>query len=135
MNKDVSCKHTKTFGVDSTALERVDGPVVVLQSVHQLKNCADTTDGGVDGGGADELRWKVSVERQLDLNKHSSGIQMSNLLGYKSSVCFWCSTNNRLFYFERTATGEWEETSLQQKHQCFLFHVILMFLCLKLSRI
>lgn len=47
---------TKTFGGDSTALQRVDGPVVVLESVHQLQDCANTADGGVDGGGANELR-------------------------------------------------------------------------------
>ena len=49
-------ERTKTFGGDSTALQRVDGPVVVLQSVHQLQDGADPTDGGVDGGRADELR-------------------------------------------------------------------------------
>lgn len=49
-------QHTKTFGGDSTALQRVDGPVVVLKSVHQLQDSADTADGGVDGGGAYELR-------------------------------------------------------------------------------
>lgn len=51
-----TCEHTKTFGGDSTALQRVDGPVVVLESVHQLQDSADPADGGVDGGGADELR-------------------------------------------------------------------------------
>lgn len=50
-----ACEHTKTFGGDSTALQRVDGPVVVLESVHQLQDGADTADGGVDGGGPDEL--------------------------------------------------------------------------------
>lgn len=57
-----ACQHTKTFGGDSTALQRVDGPVVVLQSVHQLQDGAHTADGGVDGGSADELRGKVCVE-------------------------------------------------------------------------
>lgn len=51
-----ACIRTKTFGGDSTALQRVDGPVVVLESVHQLQDGADAADGGVDGGGADELR-------------------------------------------------------------------------------
>lgn len=50
------CKHTKTFGSDSTALQGVDCPVVVLQSVHQLQDGADAANGGVDGGSADELR-------------------------------------------------------------------------------
>lgn len=49
------CEHTKPFGCDSTALQRVDGPVVILKSVHQLQDGADTADGGVDGGSADEL--------------------------------------------------------------------------------
>lgn len=49
-------QHTKTFGRDSTALQRVDGPVIVLQSVHQLQDSAHAADGGVDGGSADELR-------------------------------------------------------------------------------
>lgn len=53
---------TETFGGDSTALQRVDGPVVVLKSVHQLQDGANAADGGVDGGGADELRWEVRVE-------------------------------------------------------------------------
>lgn len=48
-------EHTKTFGGDSTALQRVDGPVIILKSVHQLQDSADAADGGVDGGGADEL--------------------------------------------------------------------------------
>ncbi len=51
-----SCEPTKTFWGDATALQRVDGPVVVLQRVHQLQDGADTADGGVDGGSADELR-------------------------------------------------------------------------------
>lgn len=50
------CAHTKTFGGDSTALQRVDGPVIILKSVHQLQDSADAADGGVDGGSADELR-------------------------------------------------------------------------------
>lgn len=65
-------KHTKTFGGDSTALQRVNGPVVVLKSVHQLQDGADAADGGVDGGSADELRWEVRVEGQLDLYRHTS---------------------------------------------------------------
>lgn len=63
-------EHTKTFGVDSTALQRVDGPVVVFQSVHQLQDSADAADGAVDGGGAYELRRQVRVEGQLDLHSH-----------------------------------------------------------------
>ena len=45
---------TKAFGGDSTALQRVDGPVVVLESVHQLQDGTDTADGGVDGGAEDD---------------------------------------------------------------------------------
>lgn len=48
-------KHTKAFRTDATALQWVDGPVIVLESVHQLQDSADTSDGGVDGGCADEL--------------------------------------------------------------------------------
>lgn len=62
------CKPTKTFGVDSTALQWIDGPVVVLQRVHQLQDGAHTANGGVDGGGTDELRRKVRIQRQLHLN-------------------------------------------------------------------
>lgn len=58
-----SCERTKAFGGDSTALQRVDGPVVIFQSVHQLQDGPDTSDGAVDGGGADELRWQVRVKR------------------------------------------------------------------------
>lgn len=46
---------TEPFGRDSAALQRVYSPVVVLQSVHQLQDGADTANGGVNGGGADEL--------------------------------------------------------------------------------
>lgn len=50
------CERTKTFGSDSAALQRVDCPVIVLQSVHQLQDGTHAADGGVDGGGANELR-------------------------------------------------------------------------------
>lgn len=65
-------EHTETFGADPTALQRVDGPVVVLQSVHQLQDGPDAADGGVYGGGADELRRQVGVEGQLDLCAHTN---------------------------------------------------------------
>lgn len=65
------CGRTEAFGVDSTALQWVDGPVVILQSVHQLQDGAHAADGGVDGGGANELRRQVSVEGQLDLRAHT----------------------------------------------------------------
>lgn len=61
---------TETFGVDATALQRVDGPVVVFESVHQLQDGAHAADGAVDGGGADELRGQVGVEGQLHLHSH-----------------------------------------------------------------
>lgn len=64
------CEHTETFGGYSTALQRVNGPVVVFQSVHELQDGADAADGAVDGGGADELRGQVRVEGQLDLRVH-----------------------------------------------------------------
>lgn len=39
----------------------------------------------------------------------------------KSSVCVsGVFLNKRPFYCKKTATGERKETSLQQKHQCFL---------------
>ena len=50
------CEHTESFGGDSTALQRVDGPVVILKRVHQLQDGANAADGGIDGGGANELR-------------------------------------------------------------------------------
>lgn len=61
---------TETFGGDAAALQRVDGPVVVLERVHQLQDGANAADGAVDGGGADELRGQVGVEGQLDLQSH-----------------------------------------------------------------
>lgn len=63
-------EHTETFGCDSAALQRVDGPVVVFQRVHQLQDGANAADGAVDGGGADELRGQVCVEGELDLHSH-----------------------------------------------------------------
>lgn len=54
-------EHTKPFGGDSAALQRVYSPVVVLQSVHQLQDSTDAANGGVYGGGADELWREVRV--------------------------------------------------------------------------
>lgn len=65
-------ERTEAFGVDATALQRVDGPVVILESVHQLQDGAHAADGGVDGGGANELRRQVSVEGQLNLRAHTT---------------------------------------------------------------
>lgn len=65
-------EHTETFGADPTALQRVDGPVVVLQSVHQLQDGPNAADGGVYGGSADELRRQVGVEGKLDLRAHTN---------------------------------------------------------------
>lgn len=61
---------TQAFGADPTALQRVDGPVVILEGVHELQDGSHAADGGVDGGGANELRRQVSVEGQLDLRVH-----------------------------------------------------------------
>lgn len=58
---------TEAFGADAAALQRVEGPVVVLEGVHQLQDGAHPADGAVDGGGADELRGQVGVEGQLHL--------------------------------------------------------------------
>ena len=86
VKSDRACRPTETFGADSTALQRVDGPVVVLQSVHQLQDGAHAADGGVDGGGADELRRQVGVEGQLDLCAHTTSnlIQTGTRDTYKS---------------------------------------------------
>lgn len=67
-----NCELTETFRADSAALQRVYSPVVVLERVHQLQDCAHTPDGGVDGGRADELRRQVSVEGQLNLEAQRS---------------------------------------------------------------
>lgn len=50
-----SSELTKTFWGDPAALQRVYGPVVVLQGVHQLQDRTDAANGVIDGGGADEL--------------------------------------------------------------------------------
>lgn len=82
-------ERTEAFGVDSTALQWVDGPVVILESVHQLQDGAHAADGGVDGGGANELRRQVSVEGQLDLRAHT---MKTNIMA-KQVVCkyLWSS--------------------------------------------
>lgn len=87
------CEHTKTFGGYSTALQRVNGPVVVFQRVHQLQDGANTADGAVDGGGANELRGQVCVEGQLDLQLH-----------------IYPQTDNAADLGRHTVTG-WRETS------------------------
>lgn len=58
---------TKALWHDATAVCRVDGPVVVLESMHELEHCAHSTDRGVDGRCANELSRKVCVQRELDL--------------------------------------------------------------------
>lgn len=72
-------ERTEAFGVDATALQRVDGPVVILESVHQLQDGAHAADGGVDGGGANELRRQVSVEGQLNLRAHTTHIHTNKM--------------------------------------------------------
>lgn len=62
-----NCELTETFRADSAALQRVYRPVVVLERVHQLQDCAHTPNGGVDGGRADELRRQIRVQGQLNL--------------------------------------------------------------------
>lgn len=46
---------TQAFGQDSTAVLRVDNPVVVFERVHDLQHCADPPNRVVDGHCAYEL--------------------------------------------------------------------------------
>lgn len=52
---DFVCTLTEAFGCDSTAVLRVNNPVVVFQCVHDLKHSANPADGVVDGHCAYEL--------------------------------------------------------------------------------
>lgn len=56
------CVFTQSFRCNATAGLRVAGPVVVLQTVHQLQHCPNTADGGVDGCRADKLCRQVRVQ-------------------------------------------------------------------------
>ena len=95
------CERTETFGADATALQRVHGPVVVLERVHELQDGADPADGGVDGGGADELGGQVGVEGQLDLEnqgedqtheqvKHTDFNPDDSAAGKQTRQCLLC---------------------------------------------
>lgn len=60
---------TETLWHDSTAVCRVDGPVVVLQCMHELKHSAHSTNCVIDGCRANELSRKVCVQRELYLER------------------------------------------------------------------
>ena len=119
-----ACRPTETFGADPTALQRVDGPVVVLQSVHQLQDGADAADGGVDGGGADELRRQVRVEGQLDLCAHATSSlskQAHKTLAkvHNSPDARWGETNNLCVFmvFKQKPVLLWKDSHKGMKRK------------------
>lgn len=97
-------EHTKAFGADTAALQRVHGPVVVLESVHELQDGAHSANGGVDGGCPNELRRQVCVEWQLDLYWQKRTVRVSAFTmsdrqialprRNKLSVSLWCSNKS-----------------------------------------
>lgn len=58
---------TKTLWRDAAAVCRVDGPVVVLKRMHELKHCSHSTNRVVDGCCANELGRKVGIKGELHL--------------------------------------------------------------------
>lgn len=72
---------TKALWYDAAAVCWVDSPVVVLQRVHELKNCAHAPDRVVDGCCANELGRKVRVERQLYLGRDHMHTRTVNIHG------------------------------------------------------
>lgn len=68
---------TETLRCDAAAVGGVDGPVVVLQRVHELKHRAHPADGVVDGRRADELGGEVRVQRELDLQRKAASVLLT----------------------------------------------------------
>ncbi len=64
---------TQAFRGDTATFQGVVGPVVVLEGVHELQDGAHSTDGAVDGGGANKFCRQVCVEGKLYLKngKHN----------------------------------------------------------------
>ena len=56
-----SSSRTKSLRGDAAAVRRVDDPVVVFQSVHQLQHRAHSAYGGVNGGSSNKFSRQVSV--------------------------------------------------------------------------
>lgn len=59
--------HTYALGSYPTAILRVHHPVIILEGVHDQKNCPNPPDCSIYVNSGNELRRQVSVQGQLNL--------------------------------------------------------------------